>query len=279
MKQSRIISFGQKTVLSIVTSLVLASSSYAVDNKVYAVVNGDNITSNDISLIIRDPRVQFKTLPENTQKDIINKLIEQKLLSQDMLKSDIVKTKEYKDSLKMVKQNLALQVWMQREHKNIKISDKEVEKFYKSNQSKFKQPEQFKANHILVKTQKEAKDIIKSLSSSKKLKEDFIKAAKAKSTGPSGVNGGDLGWFTKDKMVPEFSNATAKLSKDSITKEPVKTQFGFHIIYLDDKKDPITVALKSVKNKIIENLKQENLINKLKTKAAQLKKSAKIEYK
>jgi len=279
MRENRIINFGQKTVLSIVASLVLASSSYAVDNKVYAVVNGDNITNNDISLIIRDPRVKFNTLPEKTQKDIINKLIEQKLLSQDILKSDIVKTKEYKDNLKLIKQNLALQIWMQKEHKNLKVSDKELDAFYKTNQSKFQQPATFKANHILVKTEKEAKDIIKSLSSSKNLKDDFIKTAKTKSTGPSGVNGGDLGWFTKDKMVPEFSNATAKLSKNSITKTPVKTQFGFHIIYLDDKKDAVTIALKSVKDKIVENIKQEKIIKQLKTRASQLKKNAKIEYK
>ena len=279
MKNINFLNIGKKTILGIATSMLLVNSASAVENKVYAVVNGDNITKNDIALIIRDPRVQFNTLPQETQKGIINKLIEQKLLSQDILKSSITKTKEYRESLNLIKQNLALQVWMQLEHQKLIVSEKDINQFYMANKAKFNQPEQYHARHILVKTDSEAKEIIYILNKSVNKKTKFIELAKTKSTGPSGVNGGDLGFFTADKMVPEFSQATAKLKIGAITQAPVKTQFGYHIIFLEDKKDATLIELKSIKDKIVENIKQNKIMQKLTTKAIKLKKTAKIEYK
>jgi len=270
---------GKKIILSLVASVIVSNSAFAVENKIYATVNGDNITSEDIALIIRDPRVNFDTLPKATKDDLINKLIEQKLLSKDVMKTDIIHSKEFKANLETIKQNLALQLWIKDIHDNMMISDKTVQDFYNNNRSKFEQPAQLKASHILVKTKKEAEDIILSLKFSNNLKADFTKMAKEKSTGPSGANGGELGWFTKEKMVPEFSNAALKLSKNSITTTPVKTQFGYHIIYLDDKKDKTIIELDKIKNKIVENIKQEKIMKLLSKKVADLKKNAKIEYK
>jgi len=270
---------GKKIILSLVTSIIVANSALAVDNKVYATVNGDKITSEDIALAIRDPRVNFDTLPKATKNDIINKLIEQKLLSKDALHTDIIKSAEYIKSLETIKENLALQLLVKNMHDNMVVTDKDVKAFYNKYRSKFVQPAQLKASHILVKTKKEAEDIINSLKHSHNIKADFTKIAKEKSTGPSGVNGGELGWFTKEKMVPEFSNAVLKLKVGEFTNEPVQTQFGYHIIYLDDKKDETVVPLSMVKDKIIENIKQEKIMEELSKKVAQLKKSAKIEYK
>lgn len=268
----------KRVILSLVASGAILSSAMAMDSKVYATVNGDKVTSQDIQMVIRDPRVKFDSLPKNTQKRVLDKIIEQKLLSADILKTDIVKDKQYLDALKSIKQSLALQVWMQKKHNSLNISDNEAKDFYNKNKSKFQQKAQMKASHILVKTEKEANNIIATLKKSKNLKSDFTQMAKDKSVGPSGKNGGELGWFTKEKMVPEFSKATMKLSKGEITTSPIKTRFGYHIIYLDDKKPASTAAFNDVKEKIKEKIKQEKLMKELELKALQLKKNAKIEY-
>ncbi|MEA3512646.1 MAG: peptidylprolyl isomerase [Campylobacterota bacterium] len=271
--------FGKKSILSIVTCITLASSALAVENKVHVVVNGEKITSNDIATALRNPNINFQTLPKEQQEQILNGLIDQKVLSQEAYKSNIKNSKEFKDELEKIKQNLAYQIWMRDLSKTIKADEKELKSFYNENKSKFQKPAELKASHILVKTEDEAKKIIDDLKKSKSLKSDFTKTAKTKSTGPSGKSGGELGWFTKEKMVPEFSNAALKLSIGTITKTPVKTQFGYHIIYLDDKKEAQAAPFEQIKNNIKQELMQKKFMEKLQEKSKVLKTKAKIEYK
>jgi len=269
----------KKTILSLVASIAIASSAAAVDAKVYATVNGDSITSNDIAVALRDPRIKFSTIPQAQQKQIIDSLIEQKLLGQNAMKTNIPNTAEYKVELDKLKQNLAFQLWMRDLSKNVKVSQSDLKKYYDKNKVKFKAPLELKASHILVKTKKEADDIIAQLKKAKDIKVEFTKLAKEKSTGPSGVNGGELGWFTKEKMVPEFSDATLKLNKGEFTKTAVKTQFGYHIIYLDDKKAASIVQYEEIKNKLKQELLQQKFTVTVKNKAEKLKANANIEYK
>ena len=113
----------------------------------------------------------------------------------------------------------------------------------------------------------------------KKLKDEFTALAKEKSVGPSGSNGGELGWFTKEKMVPEFSTAAQKLAVGTITKAPVKTNYGYHIIYLDDKKASAVLEYDKVKDRLKQDLIQQKFAKEAKDEAVKLKKKAKIEYK
>ena len=262
-----------------VASLILANSALAVENKVYAVVNGDKITSQSIAVALKDPKINFDSLPKDTQKNILQRIVEQKLLGQNAMKTDVVSDPIYKETLKSLKQDLALQIWMQKESKKIKISDDQMKKFYDKNQKLFKVDMQLKARHILVSNKKTAKDLIKILNKSKNLKSKFIALAKEKSIGPSGKNGGDLGWFSLKTMVPEFSNAAKKLSVNTITKTPVKTQFGYHIIYLEDKKKASTVSFEQAKRNIKQQIGQEKFIKYIQNIVDDLKKKAKIEYK
>ncbi len=270
---------GKKIILSLVATLALSNSAYAENNKVYAIVDGESVTSQDVAMILRGQKVTYESLPEVQQKQIIEGLVEQKLLSNAAYKSDIPTKTEYKIELDKFKKNLAFQFWMRDYSKDTKVSEKELKAFYNENKSKMKAPIELKASHILVKTEKEANDIIKELSKSSNLKKDFTELAKTKSTGPSGSNGGELGWFTKDKMVPEFSDATLKLEKNKFTKTAVKTQFGYHIIYLDDKKEASTIAFDVVKSRLQQDLLQRKFTNNVKQRAEELKKKAKIEYK
>ena len=121
------------------------------------------------------------------------------------------------------------------------------------------------------------KNIIKTLSSAKDVKAEFIKLAKEKSTGPSGVNGGELGWFEPKQMVPEFSDAAKALKKGTITAKPVKTQFGYHVIYLEGKNNSETIPYEIVKNKIVGALKQKQFALKIAQMAKDLKAKAKID--
>jgi parvulin-like peptidyl-prolyl isomerase len=249
------------------------------NEKVYAIVNGDNITSQTIAVALKDPKANFDALPKNTQKNILDRIIEQKLLSQKAMTTDAVNDNIYKQTLKSLKQDLALQVWMQKLSKEIDISVSEMKAFYKKNKDMFKMPAQLKARHILVKTQEEAKNIIETLKKSKNLLTKFKKLAKEKSTGPSGKNGGDLGWFSPAQMVPEFSTATSALKLNTITTTPVKTQFGFHIIYLEDKKKALIASFENAQIQIKQQLGRDKFIKKVQKLVEDLKKKAKIQYK
>ena len=273
------------TAISFATAMLLSATTLSakINEKVYAIVNGKNITGTDVAVALKNQKVNFDTLPKESQKQILQQIVQKTLLGNKALNSEVVNEKFYKDTLKSAIQNmkeeLALQIWMQKLSKKIKITDKEIQSFYNENKFRFVKPMELKASHILVKTKKEAKDIINKLNSSKSLKADFTKLAKEKSTGPSGKNGGELGWFTLEKMVPEFSNATKKLTKGTITKEPVKTQFGYHVIYLDDKKDKGTVSLKEASPQIKAAIGQDKFRKSLNKIVKTEESKAKIIYK
>jgi parvulin-like peptidyl-prolyl isomerase len=273
----------KKILLSSVATLMLATTSLTASDKVYVTVNGENITADDIALVLKDPRIQFETLPQNNQKQILDQLIDRKLLGKKALSTEVVNTKAYKETLektiKTLKLDLALQMWIQNLSNEIKVADKDAQKYYNDNKSRFQTQPELKASHILVKTEDEAKKIISKLKTSQDLKTDFTKEAKANSIGPSKVNGGELGWFTQEKMVPEFSMATMMLKKGTITTNPVKTQFGYHVIYLDDKKDAKNLTFDEVKNEIKQFLGQDQFKAKLDAIIKKEKSKAKIVYK
>jgi len=171
-------------------------------------------------------------------------------------------------------------MWQKKEFEKIKVSNKELKKYYNENKQEFMQRESVHARHILVKSEDEAKKIIKSLKGLKgdALKNKFIELAKEKSVGPSGPRGGDLGYFGKGQMVPAFNDAVFNMKVGTITKEPVKTQFGYHVIYLEDKKDKVFQNFNDVKPYIEQRLKSEKFRKIIQNKLEKLKNKAKIKY-
>ena len=160
----------KKVLLSLATVITISSSLLAQTDKVYATVNGMNVTQKDVAALLRGQNVEFESLQKEQQRQILDNLIEQKLLADMAYKSKISKSTEYKEELERLKKSLAFQMWLRDFSQNVKIDDKEVKKFYDENKAKFKTPDQLKASHILVKTEQEAKDIIKKLSNAKKIK-------------------------------------------------------------------------------------------------------------
>lgn len=268
----------KKTVLSIVASLAIATASLNAAD-VYATVNGENVTKEDIAVVLRNPEINFDTLPKETKDRVIQQVVEKKLLTKKAIKSGIEKNTTFINAMNKIKKDLALEIWMQEEFKKLKVSKEEKETFFKDNAVKFKKEANLEARHILVATEDDAKTIINELNSAKDKKAKFIELAKAKSTGPTGANGGYLGKFAPAQMVPEFSAAADSLEIGDYSKIPVKTQFGYHVILLEGKEKAQTAKFEEVEKQITQAVLQEKFRQAIKAVATNLRKDAKIEIK
>ena len=257
-------------------SLIAISSLMA--NDVLAVVNGEKITKTEINEVLAPQHITYDKLPAQYKKQILDKIITDDLLIQKAENSGIEKTKAYKQKLQKIKKQLALEVYLKNKLAKIKISDSEAREFYNKNKDiMFKQQAQVKARHILVKTKAEAEKLINELrhTPQSKLEARFIELAKKYSTGPSAPTGGELGWFSAKQIVPAFSKVAFKLNKGQITLQPVHTRFGWHIIYVEDKKINSYIPFNQIKDKIKQQLKLKKLAEFVK----QIKQNANIQYK
>jgi parvulin-like peptidyl-prolyl isomerase len=263
---------------SLLAVAVMATSVVASD--ILVTVNGKNITKQEAEQFVAaaQPNAHFSQLDKAQQNMIKQRLIEKVLFTELAKKEGVEKNPEFIKNMEKIKEELLVNMWMKLQLDNIIVSDSEAKEFYEKNKDKFKQPETVTASHILVKTEDEAKAIIKELKPLKgaKLKEKFVVLAKEKSTGPSGPKGGSLGTFKKGQMVPEFSKAVWALKDGTITMKAVKTQFGYHIIYLEKKNPAQPVPYEMVKDKIIMSLKQQQFAAKIAEMAKELKSKAKI---
>jgi len=267
--------------VSVAAATLMLSGLAASD--ILATVDGKNITKQDAQMFVRAtaPGASFDQLSPKQKKMITDRLVEKVLFTEAAKKEGIENKPEFKENLEKLKDELLVSLWMKEQMKNTVVSDSEAKEFYEKNKDKFKVPESVRARHILVTDEKTAKEIIDQLKKLKgaELKEKFIELAKTKSTGPTGSKGGDLGTFSKGQMVPEFEEAVFKLKNGEITVVPVKTQFGYHVIFLEEKKPASTIPYEKVKEKIIQTLKQQQFQKKLAEVAKELKSKAKIDIK
>jgi len=162
---------------------------------------------------------------------------------------------EVKKQLEMARQQIIRSVYIQRELDK-QISDADMKAKYDQEIGKQPSIDELRASHILLDSESNAKDLIAKLNAG----EDFAKLAAENSGDPGNKDkGGDLGWFAKADMVPEFSEAAFKLSKGSVSKEPVKTQFGWHVIKVEDKRERPKPSFDDVKPAIQAELRRERL--------------------
>ena len=263
---------------SLLAVAVMASSVVASD--ILATVNGKNITKQDAQAFVNAsaPQANFMELGPDEKKMVTDRLIEKVLFTELAAQEGIDKKPEFKRNMEKIKGELLVNMWMKMQMDNAIVSESEAKAFYDKNAEKFMEPESMHARHILVTNEKDAQDIIATLKPLKgeALKAKFIELAKEKSTGPSAPNGGDLGTFTKGQMVPEFSKAVWALEDGQITTTPVKTQFGYHVIYLETKTEAKPASYEKVKNNIITSLKQQQFTAKIKEVAKELRSKAKI---
>jgi len=272
-------------VTKLLTTLMFSAAVASAQTLV--TVNGSAITQEDVDTeLMQATQGRFNQVPADKQlqfrKQVLQQLIAKELVYSDAKKTGVLNTKdfktEYKKLLEIAKKNIAIQVWQKQQLDQVKVSKKEMKDYYNKNKEEFNQKESVHARHILVKEEADAKKIIAQLKPLKgeALKNKFISLAKSKSTGPSGPKGGDLGSFVSGQMVPAFNDTVFKMKVGTATARPVKTQFGYHIIYLEDKKPASTRTFKEVKSVIEQRLQLEKFKTAVKAKMKKLEKSAKI---
>ena len=235
-----------------------------------ATVNGKEISQLTVDMIARQGAASGRPDTPETRKAIIDQLAMQLVVAEEALKKGLDKTPEVADQIDTAKQSILANAYVRDFVKNNSISDDAVKAEYERIKATAT-GSQYKARHILVEKESEAKDIIARL---KKDPGAFSKLAMEKSKDPgSKPTGGDLGWFDANAMVPEFGTALAKLEKGKFTEEPVKTQYGYHVVLLEDKKPIEAPPLNDVKPQLTQRLQQQNLSKQLEA----LKAGAKIE--
>ena len=243
-----------KLFILLSTSLALAENP---KNIIAANVNEHIITAQDVlDAYGRLPsKLKEKPLPE-LYPNIINELINQHLITEQAYKEKLDLNKTVIDQIKKNKDQILARFWINNFLLN-QTKRENIEIFYNNYLKTFKSSKEFNASHILVKEEQQALDILKKLENKTK----FSKLAKNQSIGPSGKNEGKLGWFTSGQMVKEFEKAVFSLKKGEITRKPVKTKFGFHIILLNDVRNSKPKKLSEVKQNIINRIKKNSLSN------------------
>ncbi len=270
----------------VILALAAAGAVYA---GTIATVNGKNITEAEVQeVLMQGTQGRFNQLPPEKQSElgqkVIDGLISQELVFADAKKTGVLESAEYKEELanvlERVKMQLASKVWEKRQFEKVKVNEKEIKAYYKANPEEFSEKSKVRASHILLKTQVEAEEVTKELQGLKDgaLNAKFAELAKSKSTGPSGPKGGDLGFFGQGQMVPAFNDVVFKMNKGELTKTPVKTQFGYHVILVTDKEESKNLEYAEVKGFIEQKLKVEIFKEQMQAKMLELKKNATITF-
>jgi len=212
---------------------------------VVVTVNGKDITVGHVIALANRLPDRFKQLPDiDLFKGVVDQLIQQSLLSHEVDADSKAIRLSIENEIRALLATVALG-----EVEDAATTDELIEKAYNDQYSDATGTQEFNAAHILVKTENEAKDLITKLESGV----DFAQLARAKSTGPSGPNGGALGWFGLGQMVPQFEQAVVIMDIGAIS-PPVKTQFGWHVIKLNEKREKPAAPLVDVRAQLIERL-------------------------
>jgi len=232
----------------------LPLTGFAADEPV-AVVNGKSISLKTYEFFLRQLQAERPNanLAGNRQL-VVNELVNRELIYQDAVKKKLDKDPEVKFALEQLRMNTMIQANVGKVASGVDISDAKLKKEYEEKIVKADISE-YKARHILLKTEAEANAVIKELNNGAV----FSDVAKAKSTGPTGPEGGDLGWFKAGQMVPPFSQALAKMKKGTYTKQPVQTQFGWHVILLEDTRKATPPKFEDVKPQLANMMRSQEV--------------------
>ncbi len=258
-----------------------------VDAAVLASVNGSDITSEEVNKVLMEgTQGRFDTLPLDKQQELRQRIIEgmiaQELVFEDAKKSGVLDSASYKQELELVVRKIEVQLaaryWEQELLDSIKVEPKEIKAYFDANIDEFVDKEKVHARHILLKTESDAQAVIKSLRtfSGEKLKNEFIAQAKSKSTGPSASKGGDLGYVVRGQMVPSFNDAIFSTRVGTVNSSAVQSQFGYHVIYIEDKKGAKKLSFNEVKDFIEQKLKMDKFKAQLDKKMNELRSKAKV---
>lgn len=233
-----------------------------------ATVNGTAITQSMVDMMAKQRGGAGQTVSPQARQAIVDSLTLQMLAAQEGAKQGLDKAPEYLAQVEAIKQSVLANAYVEDYIKKNPVTDEMLNAEYEKMKGSASGSE-YKARHILVEKEAEARDIIAKL---KKTPAAFEKLAKEKTKDAgSKASGGDLGWFDARRMVPEFGAALAKLEKGKFTEEPVKSQFGYHVILLEDTRPIQPPPLEAVKHQLSQQLLQQNVKKQLDALKAQAK--------
>ncbi|MGL5749935.1 MAG: peptidylprolyl isomerase [Paraclostridium sp.] len=223
-----------------------------MEKTILATVGQKEITNLDIENALKslDPyqAMQFNT--EEGKKRLLEDLVNQELFYMEAVEEDLHNDENFKVEMKKIEENMLKQYSINKLLTNITLTDEEITAFYEANKANFVKPETASAKHILVETEEVATDLLNKINANEMSFED---AAKAHSTCPSNEAGGDLGTFPRGQMVPEFEEAVFTMNNGEV-RGPVQTQFGYHLIKVEDRVEGGQSELEEVKEEISKSL-------------------------
>jgi peptidyl-prolyl cis-trans isomerase C len=231
-----------------------AATRQAPKDPVVATVNGVQVRLSELEVAQQSLPPQYRSMPlQAVFPALLDRLVDSKLVVQEGKKNKVTDDPAYKKRLAFVEEQVLQDFWIQREIAKKVTADK-LRQRYEERLKSMPTEEEVHAKHILVATEDEAKALIAEI----KKGAAFDKLAKEKSTDKaSGAEGGDLGWFKKSDMVKEFADAAFDLKKGELTETPVKTQFGFHVIQVEDRRKAPPPAYEELADQLREEMARE----------------------
>ncbi|WP_244833979.1 peptidylprolyl isomerase [Clostridium sp. BJN0001] len=247
-----------------------------MENKVLAVAAGNEITEKDLDMVISRYPKQQQAMFQNEagKKQLVEQLISFELMNKFGQEIKLDETEEYKKSMQNISKEVITSMAINKALADVSVTDEECKKYYEDNKESFGEPEQVSAKHILVDSEEKASSIKKEIDEGL----SFEDAAKKYSSCPSKEQGGRLGYFSRGMMVPEFEDAAFKLEIGKIS-DPVKTQFGYHLIVVEGKKDASTKSYDEVKDTVLNQLLKQRQDKKYKEMISELEKKYGVERK
>ncbi|MFC4237262.1 peptidylprolyl isomerase [Thalassospira xianhensis] len=247
-------------------SPVMAQDAAPAEDQVLATVNGEEILESEVRATQQGLPQQYRQLPfEMLKPMLVDREINQRLLMLAGQDAGLADDEEVKKQLAALERRLVAETYLERA-----IAEKVTDDAIKAHYDEFiktNEPEpQVHARHILLENEEDAKAVIAELDDGA----DFVELAKEKSTGPSGPNGGDLGFFNKGDMVAPFAEAAFSMEPGTYSKEPVQTQFGWHVILVEEKKEGEQPSLEEIRPQMEAEVTQQavqDLIEELRSDA------------
>lgn len=264
-----------KPALALTCLMLITTQSPAADKKdgVIAVVNGKEITASMLQAYQKSRGFIDNISKQQQIQMMVEELINRELIYQDAVKNGVDKSESVQEQLDLLRKNVVAGAMLKNVTEAAKISDEDLKKEYEKRKDQLATHE-YKASHILVEKEADAKTIIAEIDKGA----DFAELAKKKSTGPSATHGGDLGWFKPDEMVEPFAKAVEALKNGEYTKTPVKSDFGWHVILREDSREVPPPPYEQMREQLkmrVQNLQIENYIGPLRNQAKIERKSGK----
>jgi peptidyl-prolyl cis-trans isomerase C len=241
-------------VPALIGTFILGTVAFAGDDAIVAKVNDAVIRNSDVDDYISHQNHGGGAAPDREQ--VTEELIARELVYQDAVARHLAKSPEFMAEMENYKRETMLNLAVRKALEEHPVSDEEIAAYYKRVVASAKHSE-YKARHILVDSEAKATSLIAQLDKGA----SFADLAKKNSTDSSAKEGGELGWFMADQMVPPFSEAVQSLSKGSYTKKPVQTQFGWHVILLEDTRTLPPPSLEQVHDQISGVLQRQQMLD------------------